>query len=61
VHRSPAWPVGPVGNRDVIHKSTGTYALTGSQPPTNCPEEPNEIVRWIEIILAFVIKHSNVI
>ena len=21
--RSPAWPVGPVGNRDVIHKSTG--------------------------------------
>jgi len=28
-----------VGNRDVIHKSTGTHALTGSQP-TNCPEEP---------------------
>jgi hypothetical protein len=36
--------VGPVGNRDVIHKSTGTHALTGSQPPTNCPEEPIKYV-----------------
>jgi hypothetical protein len=34
----------PVGNRDVIHKSTGTRALTGSLPPTNCPEEPDLLV-----------------
>ncbi len=33
------------GQRDVIHKSTGTYALTGSLPPTNSPEEPNIFCR----------------